>query len=112
MGRPQRSAAEDSLFCEWAYVVDLDENKFEVYRGFQNEPHDDGRFAAASPQNGGYEGANHLTVLVRNAAGWRFDAPAAREEVRLRRIGDAYVQFAMENPHHYQIMFMTRTPAR
>ena len=62
------SFAEDSLFCEWAYVVDLDENKFEVYRGFQNEPHDDGRFAAASPQNGGYEGANHLTVLVRNAA--------------------------------------------
>jgi hypothetical protein len=26
--------------------------------------------------------------LVRNAAGWRFDAPAAREEVRLRRIGE------------------------
>lgn len=29
---------------------------------------------------------------------------------RLRMIGDGYVQFAMENPHHYQIMFMTRTP--
>jgi hypothetical protein len=26
--------------------------------------------------------------LVRDAAGWRFDAPAAREEVRLRRIGE------------------------
>ena len=26
--------------------------------------------------------------LVRIAAGWRFDAPAAREEVRLRRIGE------------------------
>lgn len=30
---------------------------------------------------------------------------------RLRRIGMAYVEFAIANPHHYQIMFMTRTPA-
>ena len=26
----------NSLFCEWAYVVDLDENRFEVYRGHNN----------------------------------------------------------------------------
>lgn len=29
---------------------------------------------------------------------------------RLRKVGDAYVEFAIANPHHYQIMFMTRTP--
>lgn len=33
-----RSFAGDSLFCEWAYVIDLDQEVFEVYHGFNEGP--------------------------------------------------------------------------
>lgn len=36
----------DSLFCEYAYIVNLDTEKLECYRGFQDAQHAKGRYAS------------------------------------------------------------------
>lgn len=36
---------KDSLFCEWAYIINLDDNVFEIYKGAQTQKHDSGRYA-------------------------------------------------------------------
>lgn len=46
--------AHDSLFCEWAYVVDLDQGIFEVHKGFVTSPHSKGRFASGKCKSSGY----------------------------------------------------------
>jgi len=42
----------DSLSAQWGYLVDLDAEVFEVYRGSQKKPHERGRFAARAPERG------------------------------------------------------------
>lgn|SRR5512139_830975 len=44
--------AGDGLYCEWAWVIDLDKNTFEGYQGFQKEPlPDTERFAYLGMQH-------------------------------------------------------------
>lgn len=44
----------DSLFCEWAYILNVDNKTFEIYQGFQKEPPTAGRYKDAPADNGYY----------------------------------------------------------
>jgi hypothetical protein len=48
--RDETMFAADSVFCEWAYVVNLDDEVLEVYKGFNQTPLTEGeRFAHLQP---------------------------------------------------------------
>ena len=37
---------------------------------------------------------------------------AASPDVRLRKMGEAYLKFALENPEYYELMFIIRSPIK
>lgn len=44
----------DSLYCEWGYIVNLDDETLEIYKGGQTKPPRHGRYAKHPPSEGYY----------------------------------------------------------
>lgn len=44
--------AKDGLFCEWAYVIDLDKEKFEIYCGYSKSAVEGNRFGVERNEDG------------------------------------------------------------
>lgn len=66
----QISFAADGLFCEFAYVVDLDKNTFEVFQGFNKEPLAEGeRFfgTTSGERDNGYTPVKHVKTYPLDA---------------------------------------------
>ena len=54
----------DSLFCEWAYIINLDTDTFEAYKGFNKNPLARGRYAGRSTKsNDGYRGVSLIKEI-------------------------------------------------
>ena len=51
---------QDSLYCEWAWIINVDGGTFDVYRGFQKTPPEDGFFTGDRRTRCGYHPVNRV----------------------------------------------------
>lgn len=75
----QLAFAGDSLFCEWAYVIDLDTDRLEVFRGFNQSPLKDGERFKDVPDLEVQEGYYPITL----AASYPLDSLPSVEQMEI-----------------------------
>lgn len=77
IGKPrlinQIDFAGDSLFCEFAYVIDLDKNVLEFYKGFNTEPVPAGERFEKARVEVKPNGQKNEYYPIRLVHGWTFD---------------------------------------
>lgn len=53
---------KDSLYCEWAYVANVDSGKLEIYKGFQKKRAEN-RYQPPKPRHSGYWGPKLIAEI-------------------------------------------------
>ena len=124
------SFLQDSLFCEWGYVINLDTNVLEIYRGFQKTPQWNRYYTAVATGDSGYFNCQLIkTVPLAEIA--RFDMSAferqvdrdeelawyhqAIQDLFRKHVPDAYTviaahQFDLVEPSTFKATVMTNQP--
>ena len=94
----------DSLFCEWAYIVNLDTGKLELYRGFNKKP-SDGRYGNILEDKPEWREAEYYGVALIGEI--PFEAIRNRTRKQLSELADSiersacFDQYGEEEPEEY-----------
>ena len=86
-----RDFIKDSLFCEYGYIINLDTNKLEFWKGWQKKPQPGNRYGEEpfDPEN---DGRYYPCRLVK-----MFDLPIVESDIHIQRVVDEMNRVSKED---------------